>query len=183
MSPALRRAARGRKLLGLAAMGKIPAAGRVAIACGVLTLVLGLLTACGPDPAGSGGLVGRMTATSDVGGVPGGDPVSGGGLAILPIAVMDGPFWELTGTEPLADPQEWSFMGATLSESDVSELGARSLPSKRTATSGSPPRHATTPSATGPTGSGVGSAAALTSSCREKVNLPPRGAKVLPHRG
>jgi hypothetical protein len=84
----------------------IRTAGRVAISGVVLTIALGPLTACGPTPAGSGGLVGRMTATSDVAGVPGGDPVGGGGLAILPIAVMDGPFWELTGLEPITDPQQ-----------------------------------------------------------------------------
>lgn len=106
----------------------IPAAGRVAIAGGVLTLVMGLLTACGPDPAGSGGLVGRLTGTSDVAGQPGGYAIGGGGLAILPIAVMDGPFWELTGAEPIADPQEWAYLGATLSESDVSELGGTVTP-------------------------------------------------------
>ena len=64
-------------------------AGRVALAGGVLTLATGLLTACGPRPAGSGGLVGRMTGTSDVAGVPDGYPMGGGGLAIVPIAVMD----------------------------------------------------------------------------------------------
>lgn len=105
----------------------IPAAGRVAIMGGVLTLALGLLAACGPSPAGSGGLVGRMSGVSDVG--EGGEyAVGGGGLAILPIAVMDGPFWELTGEEPVADPQEWAFVGGTLSESDVSELGGTVAP-------------------------------------------------------
>lgn len=98
-------------------------AGRVAVAGGVLTLAIGLLTACGPSPAGSGGLVGHMSGTSDVAGQPGDPAVGGGGLAIFPIAVMDGPFWELTGAEPIADPQQWAFLGATLSASDVSELG------------------------------------------------------------
>jgi hypothetical protein len=62
-----------------------------------------------------------MTGISDVGGVPD-YPIGGGGLAILPIAVMDGPFWELTGAEPIADAQEWVSVVGTLSESDVSEL-------------------------------------------------------------
>jgi hypothetical protein len=105
----------------------IPATGRVFIAGGVLTLALGLLTACGPSPAGSGGLVGRMTGISDVGGVPD-YPVGGGGLAILPIAIMDELFWELTGEEPVADPQEWVSVVGTLSESDVSELGGTVAP-------------------------------------------------------
>jgi hypothetical protein len=105
----------------------IPAACRVAIVGGLLTLALGLLTACGPSPAGSGGLVGRMTGISDLGGVPD-YPIGGGGLAILPIAVMDRPFWELTGAEPIADPQEWVSVGGTLSESDVSELGGTVTP-------------------------------------------------------
>jgi hypothetical protein len=99
----------------------IPTAGRMAISGVVLTLALGLLTACGPTPAGSGGLVGRMSGLDDTG--LGAYPVGGGGLAILPIAVMDGPFWELIGLEPITDPRQWSFLGATLSESDVSELG------------------------------------------------------------
>jgi len=97
-------------------------AGRVAVAGGVLTLATGLLTACGPDPAGSGGLVGRMTGNSDVADVPGGHSVGGGGLAIVPIAVMDRAFWELTGSEPIDDPQEWDVLGVTLTEADVSEL-------------------------------------------------------------
>lgn len=101
----------------------IPAAGRAAIVGGVLALTLGLLTACGPDPSGSGGLVGRLTGSSDVEGLPGGYAIGGGALAILPIAVMDGPFWELTGAEPLADPREWATLGKTLSQSDVSGLG------------------------------------------------------------
>lgn len=101
----------------------IPRAGRVATAGGVLTLALGLFTACGPSPAGSGGLVGHMSGTSDVAGQRGLSSVSGGGLAILPIAVMNGPFWELTGAEPLADPQAWAGLIVSLSESDVAELG------------------------------------------------------------
>lgn len=101
----------------------ISAARRAALAGSVLALALGLLTACGPDPVGSGGLVGRLTGTSDVEGVPGGYAIGGGGLAILPIAVMDGPLWELTGAEPLANPREWATLGMTLSQSDVSELG------------------------------------------------------------
>ncbi|HYI32693.1 MAG TPA: hypothetical protein VEX88_04440 [Glaciibacter sp.] len=103
-------------------------AGRMAIAGGVLTLALGLLTACGPSPAGSGGLVGHVSGTSDVAGQPGAPAASGGGLAILPIAVMDGPFWELTGVEPLADPQEWAELVVPLSKSDVSELGGTVTP-------------------------------------------------------
>jgi len=106
----------------------MPKAGRVAIAGGVLTLAMSLLAACGPNPAGSGGLVGRLTGTSDVAHLPGGYPIGGGGLTILPIAVMEGPFWELTGAEPLADPQEWAYLVVTLSESDVSELGGTVTP-------------------------------------------------------
>jgi hypothetical protein len=105
-----------------------PRAGRVAIAGGVLTLAMGFLTACGPDPAGSGWLVGRLTGTSDVANLPGGDPIGGGGLAVLPIIVMDGLFWELTGAEPLADPPAGAGLIVPLSESDVSELGGMVTP-------------------------------------------------------
>ena len=41
---------------------------------------------------------------------------------------MDGPFWELTGAEPLADPQEWAGLVVQLSEPDVSELGGAVTP-------------------------------------------------------
>lgn len=94
----------------------------VAVAGVVLTLAIGMLAACGPNPAGSGGLVGRLVGLHDVG--AGSEyAIGGGGLAVLPIAVMDGPFWELTGTEPIAEPSPWAYSVATLSESDVSELG------------------------------------------------------------
>ncbi|TFC84254.1 hypothetical protein E3T28_14200 [Cryobacterium sinapicolor] len=45
------------------------------------------------------------------------------GQAILPVAVKNGPFWEPTGAEPLANPRKWATLGVTLSQSDVSELG------------------------------------------------------------
>lgn len=104
-------------------MSRLRRTARATIAGGVLTLALGLLTACGPSPAGSSGLVGRLTGTSDVANLPGGYPIGGGGLAVLPIAVMDGPFWELTGAEPLAEPPAWADLIVPLSESDVAELG------------------------------------------------------------
>lgn len=95
-------------------------------AVGVVALTMGL-TACEPTPAGSGGLVGRMMGISDVAGTSD-YAIGGGGLAILPIEVMEGPFWEVTGAQPIADPQEWNYLGGRLSESDVSQLGGMVTP-------------------------------------------------------
>ena len=50
---------------------------RRALAGAALVLALSLLAACGPNPAGSGGLVGHMAGTSDVAGQTG-DPDVGG---------------------------------------------------------------------------------------------------------
>lgn len=101
-------------------------AGRRTVAGVVLTLATGLLAACGPDspdPAGSGGLVGHMSGTSDVEGQPGDPDAGGGGLAVVPIEAMDGPFWDLTGAERVADPQGWSYLATQLTEAQVAELG------------------------------------------------------------
>ncbi|MBM7829729.1 hypothetical protein JOE59_000434 [Agromyces cerinus] len=49
--------------------------------------------------------------------------IGGGGLAVLPIEVMDGPFWEVTGEEPITDPDQWGNVATKLSEADVSQLG------------------------------------------------------------
>lgn len=94
---------------------------RAAISGVAITLVLGLLTACGPTPAGSGGLVGRMMGIDDTG-LPD-HAIGGGGLAVLPVDVMDGPFWEATGEMPITNPDEWVNVVAKLSEADVAELG------------------------------------------------------------
>ncbi|WP_159081398.1 hypothetical protein [Nocardioides sediminis] len=90
-----------------------------------LSLAMGLLAGCGPSPAGSGGLVGHMSGTSDVAGQPGDPAVGGGMLAIVPIAAMDGPFWELTGEDRVADPLAWSHLSAQLSEAQVTQLGGK----------------------------------------------------------
>lgn len=103
------------------------AGGRAAFSIVMLALAIGLLTACGPTPAGTGGLVGRMYGLDDVG-VGGKYAVGGGGLAVLPIEVMDGSFWELTGEEPISDSQQWVSVVGTLSESDVSEVGGTVSP-------------------------------------------------------
>ena len=87
---------------------------------------MGLLVGCGsatPDPAGSGGLVGHMSGTSDVEGQPGDPAIGGGGLAVIPIVAMDGPFWDLTGEDPVADPRAWSYLAPQLSEAQVIQLG------------------------------------------------------------
>ena len=99
---------------------------RNALACAALALALGVLAACGsnrPDPAGSGGLVGHMSGTSDVAGQPGLGSIGGGGLAVIPIAAMDGPFWELTGEKPVANPPAWSHLTPQLSQAQVARLG------------------------------------------------------------
>lgn len=100
--------------------------GRGATAAGILTLAVALLAGCAtaaPNPTGSGGLVGRMSGTSDVEGQPGDPAAGGGGLAVIPVAAMDGPFWQLTGEEQVADPREWSYLTPQLSEEQVTELG------------------------------------------------------------
>ena len=104
------------------------AAGRHALAGAALSLAMGVLAACGsdaPDPAGSGGLVGHMSGTSDVAGQPGDPAVGGGGLAVIPIAVMDGPFWDLTAEEPVANPLAWSHLTPQLSQAQVTQLGGK----------------------------------------------------------
>lgn len=105
-----------------------PVAGRQAFAGTALTLAMGVLAACGagsPDPAGSGGLVGHMSGTSDVAGQSGDPAVGGGGLAVIPIAAMDDRFWELTGEERVADPQGWAYLSPQLSEAHVSQLDGK----------------------------------------------------------
>jgi hypothetical protein len=90
-----------------------------------LSLALGVLSACGPSPAGSGGLVGHMSGTSDVAGQPG-DPALGGGvLAIVPIEAMDGPFWDATGEDPVANPRAWSHLTLQLNQAQVTRLGGK----------------------------------------------------------
>lgn len=91
-----------------------------------LSLALGVLAACGPDapdPAGSGGVVGHMSGTSDVEGQPGDPALGGGGLAVVPIAAMDGPFWDLVDEEPVANPLAWSHLTPQLSQAQVTRLG------------------------------------------------------------
>lgn len=104
---------------------------RQALAGTALSLAMGLMAACGsdsPDPAGSGGLVGHMSGTSDVEGQPGDPAIGGGGLAVIPIAAMDGPFWELTDQERIADPQGWAHLVLFLSEAHVSQLDGKVIP-------------------------------------------------------
>ena len=117
-------------------------AGRRVLAAAALSLAMGLRAACGsdspdsPDPSGSGspdssglgGLVGHMSGTSDVEGQPGDPAAGGGGLAVIPIAAMDGPFWDLTGEELVADPQGWAYLAPQLSEVNVSQLGGKVVP-------------------------------------------------------
>lgn len=89
------------------------------------SLAMGLLAACGsdaPDPAGSGGMVGHMSGTSDVEGQPGDPSVGGGGLAVVPVAAMDGPFWDRTDQEQVADPRGWAHLVVSLSEAHVDQL-------------------------------------------------------------
>ena len=101
--------------------------GTGAVLTGVaLALAVGVLAACGvdgPDPAGSGGLVGHMSGTSDVAGQPGDPAVAGGSLAVIPIAAMDGPFWDLTGEAPVGNPLAWSHLTPQLSQAQVTRLG------------------------------------------------------------
>ena len=106
-------------------------ASRGAFAGGALALAVALLSGCatGPaDPAGSGGIVGHMSGTSDVEGQPGDPAAAGGGLAFLPVAAMAGAFWEAAGEEPLEDPESWSHLAARLDEAAVSELGGDVVP-------------------------------------------------------
>jgi len=91
-----------------------------------LSIAMAVLAACGsasPDPAGSGGLVGHMSGTSDVAGQPGDPAIGGGGLAVIPIAAMDRPFWDLTAEEPVANPLAWSHLTPQLSQAQVTQLG------------------------------------------------------------
>jgi hypothetical protein len=104
---------------------------RTGLACTALSLAMGLLAACGsdsPDPAGSGGMVGHMAGTSDVEGQPGDPAIGGGGLAVIPIAAMDGPFWDLTEQERVADPRGWAHLVLSLSVAHVSRLDGTALP-------------------------------------------------------
>lgn len=106
-------------------------AGRQGLAGTALSLAVGLLAACGadsPDPAGSGGMVGHMSGTSDVEGRPGDPAIAGGGLAVIPIAAMDGPFWDLTDQERVADPRGWAHLALLLSEAHVSRLDGTVVP-------------------------------------------------------
>lgn len=101
------------------------------LASSAVALALGLPPACSqhsPDPAGSGGLVGHLSATSDVAGQDGDPAVGGGGLAVIPIAAMDGPFWDLAGQEPITDPRGWSYLVFQLDEAQVAELGGTVVP-------------------------------------------------------
>jgi hypothetical protein len=98
---------------------------RRVLASAVLSLAMSVLAACGPNPAGSGGLVGHMSRTSDVAGQPGDPDVGGGMLAIVPIVAMDGPFWGLTGEDPVANPLAWSHLTAQLSQAQVTRLGGK----------------------------------------------------------
>lgn len=41
---------------------------------------------------------------------------------------MDGPFWDLTGEERVADPQGWAYLAPQLSEAHVSQLGGKVAP-------------------------------------------------------
>jgi hypothetical protein len=104
---------------------------RHALAGVELSLAMGVLAACGsdaPDPAGSGGLVGHMSGTSDVAGQPGAPAVGGGGLAVLPIAAMAGPFWDLVDVAPVANPRAWAVLGAQLSETQAVQLDGTVVP-------------------------------------------------------
>ena len=100
-----------------------PSVRRHVLAGAALLLAMGVLAACGPNPAGSGGLDGHMSGTSDVAGQPGDPAVGGGVLAVVPIAAMDGSFWDLTGEDPVADPLAWSHLTAQLSQAQVTRLG------------------------------------------------------------
>jgi hypothetical protein len=60
-----------------------------------------------------------------VAGQPGAPTVGGGGLAIVPLAAMDGPFWDLTGEEPVANPLAWSQLAPQLGQAQVTQLGGR----------------------------------------------------------
>jgi hypothetical protein len=98
---------------------------RHALTVAALSLAIGVLAACGlnaPDPAGKGGLVGHISGTSDVAGQPGDPAIGGGGLAVIPIAGMDGRFWDLTGDEPVANPLAWSHLTTQLSPAQVTQL-------------------------------------------------------------
>jgi hypothetical protein len=95
----------------------------VAASAALLTCLLAACGSSGPDPVGSGGLVGHVSGTSDVAGQWGDPAVGGGGLAVIPIAAMDGPFWELTGKEQVADPLAWSHLTPNLSRAQVIQLG------------------------------------------------------------
>lgn len=96
---------------------------RRALTGATLALLTGALVACGPSPAGSGGLVGHISGTSDVAGQSGDPALGGGALTVIPIAAMDRPFWELTGEEPVVNPLAWSHLTPRLSRADVVRLG------------------------------------------------------------
>jgi hypothetical protein len=66
-----------------------------------------------------------MSGTSDVAGQAGDPAVGGGVLAMVPIAAMDGPFWDLTGEDPVANPLAWSDLTAQLSQAQVTRLGGK----------------------------------------------------------
>lgn len=42
---------------------------------------------------------------------------------MIPMAAMDGPFWELTDEDRVADPRAWSYLTPQLSRSRVIQLG------------------------------------------------------------
>jgi hypothetical protein len=88
----------------------------------VLVLSGTLLVACGPNPAGSGGLVGQVRGTSDVEGQRGDPGVGGGGIGAVPISALDA-FWQEVGEEPVTDPAEWSSVRWDLTRPDVQRLG------------------------------------------------------------
>jgi hypothetical protein len=90
-----------------------------------LSLAMGALAACGPNPAGSGGLVGHMSGTSDVAGQPGDPAIGGGVLAIIPLAAMGGPFGEPADEDPVANPRAWSHLSVQLSQMEVARLGGK----------------------------------------------------------
>lgn len=46
----------------------------------------------------------------------------------MPIAAMDGPFWDVTGLEPIANPQAWSHLTSALNQAQVDQLGGMVAP-------------------------------------------------------
>jgi len=88
---------------------------------------------------------------------------------------MDGPFWELTGAEPVADPHAWAGLVVPLSEADVSELGGTVTSIDENGDfriTARPGKYA--PSAIRTTRPEACPPAALNSNCRAKANWLPR---------